>query len=365
MAGPLLTRRQLNRATLTRQLLTARADLDAVAAVRALAGLQAQEARPPFVGLWSRLAGFERESLRSALHSRQVVRATGLRATLHVVTADDYIDSRAQLEDMFSAGLRALGNRLAGLDREQTLAAARRHLADGPLTFNELRPRLVGDFPGVNDRALGYVTRLLLPLVVVPTDDTWAFPSTAAFIPAEQWLDRPVQSPATAGDLVLRYLAAFGPATVTDFQTWSGLARMRGTFDELRPRLLTFIDERRRELFDLPDAPRPDPDTPVPVRLLPEFDSVLLAHEDRSRVIADAHRGQVVTKNLRVNAVFLVDGEAAGLWSVERKRATATLKLRPFVRLPAAVRAEVTAEAEAALRFVQPDASMFHVIIAG
>jgi hypothetical protein len=363
MAGPLLTRRQLNRATLARQLLTERATLDVVAAVGQVAGLQAQEARPPYLGLWSRLAGFEREQLTAALHDRSLVRATGMRATLHIVTAQDYAAARAALEPMLGDGLRVLGNRRAGLDVEKTVAAARRHLAKRPMTFNELRPLLVADFPEVNDRALGYVSRLLVPLVMVPTDDPWAFPSTAEFTLAEKWLGHPI-APANPGELALRYLAAFGPASVADFQAWSGLARMRGVFDELRPKLQTFTDERKRELFDLPDAPRPPADRPVPVRLLPEFDNLMLAHDDRTRVIADEHRGQVVTKNLRVNAVFLVDGEAAGLWSVETKKTAVTVTLRPFGRLTKAVQAELATEAEAVARFIDPSARSHQATIA-
>jgi hypothetical protein len=307
------------------------------------------------------VAGFQRAHLSGALRDRSVVRATGIRATLHIVTADDYVAARPALVPMLTDGMRALGSRLAGLDVEETLAAARRHLASGPLTFNELRPLLVADFPAVNDRALGYVSRLLVPLVMVPTADDWGFPSTASFTLAEQWLGRPVSRDGAASDLVLRYLAAFGPATVTDFQTWSGLGRMRSVFDALRPQLATFTDTRRRELFDLPDAPRPAEDTPVPVRLLPEFDSLMLAHDDRTRVIADVHRPQVVAKNLRVNPVFLVDGVAAGLWSAQRSRATVSLSVRPFGRLSKAAWAELEGEADAVARFLHPDAAAVNI----
>ncbi len=364
MVRRVLTRRQLNRATLARQLLTVRADLKPVDAVSRLCGLQAQEARPPFIALWSRLADFRREDLHGALHARTLVRATGVRGTLHIVTAEDYIDSRAHLEPMLADGLRALGDRLAGLDVEQTVAAARRHLEGGPLTFSELRPLLAADFPDVNDRALGYATRLLVPLVMEPTDDVWGYPQAARFTLADQWLTRPIRSTTAAGDLVLRYLSAFGPASVADFQSWSGLGRMAPVFDDLRPRLDVLADDRGRELFDVPKAPRPGEGLAVPARLLPDFDSVLLAYDDRSRIIADEHRARVTTKNLRINAVFLVDGVAAGLWSVERRRASARMTLRPFGRLDAEARAAVTAEAEAALRFVAPDASIYDIIFA-
>jgi hypothetical protein len=363
MTVPTLSQRQLNRATLARQLLLAREPLDAAGAVRRLAGLQAQEPRPPFVGLWSRLVGFHRTDLLDALRARQLVRATFLRGTLHVLDAGDYRALRATLAPMLAEALRVLGDRATGLDPEKVLPVARELLADRPHTFNELRPRLLERFPEANDRALGFTVRTQLPLVMVPTEDRWGFPRDSAFTLAETWLGGPPAAAEAPEELVLRYLAAFGPASAVDAQTWSGRRGLAAVLDGLRPQLAVFRDERRRELFDLPGAPRPDPDLPAPVRFLPEFDNLLLSHGDRTRVLADPYRGQVFSKNLRVRATFLVDGFVAGSWAVERRRSTATLRLTPFGKLPAKARAELTAEGAALLRFVEEDADTTAVIV--
>src|SRR5262249_17732398 len=151
---------------------------------------------------------------------------------------------------------------------------------------------------------------------------------------AETWLEAPLSEDGSPRPLVLRYLAAFGPAAATDVQTWSGLPGMKSVLDGLRPQLRVFNDERGRELFDLPEGPRPDEDVVAPPRFLPEFDNLLLAHADRSRVLADEHRGLVVTRNLRVHATFLLDGFVRGTWDVKRKRRVATIHLRPFEPLP-------------------------------
>jgi hypothetical protein len=156
---------------------------------------------------------------------------------------------------------------------------------------------------------------------------------------------------------VVRYLEAFGPASVSDAQTWSGLAGLAAVFDQLRPKLRSFRDERGRELFDLPDAPRPDPDSDTPVRFLPEWDNLLLSHADRSRMIADAHRPALTTFNLRLPGTFLVDGFVAGLWVATRKKSNAVLELRPFVRLDPGTKAALESEGELLLRFMEPDAT--------
>ncbi|MEV4253356.1 winged helix DNA-binding domain-containing protein [Spirillospora sp. NPDC049652] len=352
-----LNLRQLNRATLARQMLLTREAVPVPEAVQRLGGLQAQEPKPPFFGLWSRLEGFRAKDLHTAVHDRSVVRATYLRGTLHLVSAADYAALRATLQPMLDGALKVLGDKAAGLDRPAVLAAARRHLTEGPRTFNELRALLQEDFPDVYDRALGYAVRMWLPLTMVPTDDRWGFPRTASFTPADTWLHTALSDGPDDEALALRYLAAFGPATAADAQTWSGTAACGAALERLRPRLRTFQDERGRELFDLPDAPRPDEDTPVPARFLPEFDNLVLAHADRRRVIADAHRPLLTTKNLRVRAVFLWDGFAAGLWELERKRKVATLRLRPFEPLPREAVTALTAEAESLLNFAEPDAT--------
>jgi hypothetical protein len=362
VAPDTLTERQLNRATLARQLLLAREPLGAAEAIGRLFGLQAQEAKPPFLGLWSRLEGFRREDLRAALGERHVVRATLMRATLHLLGADDYAAFRPALQPVMERAARgALRNRSAGLEIDRVLPAARRLLSERPRPFTELRSLLQEQFPEVDDRALGYTVRTHLPLVMVPADARWAFPSVASFTLADEWLGRSLPGSGTPAELVLRYLAAFGPATAADAQTWSGLQGLAAVFASLRSQLAVFRNERGREVFDLPGAPRPAGDVPVPARLLPEFDNLVLAHADRTRLLADEHRGALVTKNLRVRASFLVDGMVAGTWELERKRAAATLRMTPFRALPKRAVEELTAEAEGLLRFAEDDATTFDV----
>jgi hypothetical protein len=363
-AGTTLGVRELNRALLARQLLLSRARMTPLAAIAQLVALQAQVARPPFVGLWTRLHGFERAQLHQLLHDRHVVRATFLRGTLHLITAADFRAFRAALQPMLTAGFRAIiKDRADDLDLARLAAFAGTRL---PATFEQLRPQLAAAFSNHDERALGYAVRMHLPLVQVPTADPWAFPSSAAFASAEAWLARSAGSGASLVGpapltglvaLVRRYLAGFGPATVKDAQRWSGVPDLQPAFDALRPELLTFRDDKRRELFDLADAPRPAADTAAPVRFVPDFDNLVLGHDDRRRIVADEHRPALVTRNLMVKASFLVDGFVAGTWTIARTRHTATLTLAPFTALSRPTRAALEAEADTLLGFVEPDAT--------
>ncbi|WP_213455761.1 winged helix DNA-binding domain-containing protein [Rhizomonospora bruguierae] len=356
---PTLSLRRLNRATLARQSLLERSPAGIVLAVDALGGLQAQEARPPFLGLWTRSARFAEADLHRALHERALVRVTYLRGTLHITTAEQYLALRSTLRPVLESAVRVLGSRAATLEMDRVLPVARDLLAGQPRTFNELRPLLVAAFPEVDERALGYAVRTHLPLVMVPTQDRWAFPSVARFALADEWLGaEPAPDPEPAA-LVRRYLAAFGPATAADAQEWSGLRGLRQVLASMRDDLRVLRDDRGRELFDLPDAPLPDEDTPAPPRFLPEFDNLVLAHADRARVVPDAHRPLVVTKNLRVRATYLWDGFVHGTWRVDRKRGIATLRLSPYEPLPPGAADALAEEADALLRFSEPDATAY------
>ena len=364
--APELSLRALNRATLARQLLLERAALPVEAAVERLAGMQAQIPRPPYLGLWTRLAGFERETLSTALRERRIVRATAYRGTLHLLTADDLLSFRGALQPMLSRGMQSiLRNRTESFDMEALLAAARSYFAQQPATFDAARAHLAARFPVADERAMGYAVRTHLPLVQVPDESAWGFPAAAGFALADEWLGRPIPTGSDGlPNLVRRYLAAFGPASVTDAQNWSGLGGLRTTFEALRPELVTFRDARGRELFDLPDAPRPDEETPAPVRFVPEYDNLVLGHDDRSRIVADAHRPGLVTKNLQVPATFLVDGFVAGTFKVERKKKAATLTLTPFGKLLKKDLRALEAEGEALLAFVEPEAATREVVVA-
>lgn len=344
-----LTRRQLNRALLARQMLLGREKTTVLKTVARLGGLQAQLARPPFVGLWTRIEGFSRADLLDAIRRKRLVRATWLRGTLHLVTAADYLAFRGSLQPALDRGLSALGAKGKSLDRRQIEKAGRTFFGR-PATFDALRQSLATTLPADQVRAVAYATRLFVPLVQVPTDDAeWGYPGAAEFVLADRWLGKKVPMAAEPlAPLVTRYLAAFGPATVADAQAWSGLPGLAPVFDALRPSLVTFRDDRKRELFDLPDAPRPDADTPAPVRLLPEFDNAVLAHKDRARIIADAHRPLVTTKNLQVRATFLVDGFVAGTWSEAKGagKGRGRIVLEPFGRLSKAIAQALEEEGE-------------------
>jgi hypothetical protein len=358
-----LSRRALNRALLARQFLLARETTTPLRAVERLVGLQAQEARPPFIGLWSRLVKFARGDLTRLVHDRRLVRATAMRATIHLMRADDFVALRPALQPALTGGMKSvLGGRADGLDLADLVARSRRHFDAAHCTFESLRDHFERCGLGGDLRALAYVVRTHLPLVQVPADDApWGFPPRANFATAEAWLKRTLAAEARPDELILRYLGAFGPAAPADAQNWSGLRGLGEAFARLRPGLRTFRDEQGRELFDLPRAPRPSPDVPAPVRFLPEFDSLVLGHGDRTRVIADADRRALVTKNLRVPGTFLLDGFVAGTWKIQRAKHLARLVIQPFDALPKKLTGELNEEATALLRFAESDARAFEV----
>src|SRR5262245_31393763 len=283
----------LNRATLERQLLLCRSDMGVVEAVEHVVGLQAQIPLNPYSALWSRLVGFQPEALARLLEDRQVVRLPLMRSTIHVVSAADCLALRPLMQPVLDAELARhpeFGPALREVDLETVLAAARALLAEGPRTGPQLRAALAERFPEVNPAALAYACRKRLALVQVPPRGVWGQTAQVTSTTAEAWLGRPLSATPSLENVVLRYFAAFGPAAIADVSTWSRLTGLREVIERVRPRLRTFRDERGRELFDLPDAPRPDPDTHAPPRFLPEYDNVLLSHADRSRFYLDRER---------------------------------------------------------------------------
>ena len=360
-----LSVRALNRATLARQFLLKRESVPPLAVIERLAGMQSQWPRSPFVGLWSRLKTFRREELLGLLTSKKAVRGTMYRGTIHLVSAKDYRQFRPVLQPLLTKGMLAIVNkRFVDVEIDEIVKSAHSFLSKAPCTFEATRQQLVTLYPKTNDRAMGYITRMMLPLVMIPTDATWGFPTASEFGLAEKWLGKPVDKETGTGALIRRYLTAFGPGSVADAQTWSGLQGLKAEFELLRPKLVVLRDERGRELFDLPDAPRPDGDVPAPLRFLPDFDNLLLGHQDRTRVIADADKPGIFRAGLRVEPSVLVDGFAAASWKVERKKAVATLAIDPFAKLSKAVRTEMEGEAERLVRFMEPDAGTFAVTFA-
>jgi hypothetical protein len=367
MTPETLTLRQINRATLARQMLLERHRLPVEKAMERLVAMQAQFPRPPFVGLWSRLEGFERAELAGLLSRRKVVRTTFLRGTLHYVTTKDFLALRPLLQPGLDAGLKAiLRDRWDRLDMNELTAAARKILAKTPRTFEDIRAAFASGGAKTDVRAMAYSVRLTLPLVQVPvgSEAPWSFPANCSFALADEWLGRPLPRPKDdrPDALVLRYLAGYGPSSVADAQAWSGLPKLGDTFERLRKRLRVFRGEKGRELFDLPDAPRPKADVPAPVRFVPDYDNVIATRADE-RFVAKKDRPRIFLSALRIAATVLVDGFVVATWKIERKKTTATLVVAPFAPLSANARKELAAEGEALLRFAEPDAASGEVRI--
>ncbi len=362
MASRVLTLRELNRATLARQLLLGRVSLPIPAAIERLVGLQAQQASAPFVGLWTRLHDFDRADLAQLLADRTVIKATLMRGTLHLLTAEDYLLVRATLQPVLTLGFEAVSKgRAMGFTIDELITIAQPYIAAAPRTFAEISAMLSEWMPAADPGALRYGVRTHLPLVQIPVATGWSYPGNPQWTLAEAWLDRPIPPEEHLRLLIVRYLAAFGPASVTDIQTWSGLPKLKDAVAELKPELAVYRDEQNRELFDLPNMPLPAPDTPAPVRFLPEYDNLLLSHAKRTRIVADPYRPKVFLPGLRVAATVLVDGFVRGVWKIEKTKSAATLVIEPFELLSPRHRDELTAEGERLLRFVEPDAHTYEV----
>ncbi|MET9323012.1 winged helix DNA-binding domain-containing protein [Streptomyces sp. NPDC003038] len=346
---PVLDIRALNRATLARQLLLSRAEMSARDAVAHLVGLQAQNVKPPYFQLHARLAGFRPAELGRLMESRDVVRMVTMRSTIHTHTAHDALTLRPLVQPARDREVSYFRTGLAGVDLERLGELARAFVEAEPRTMGEIREELLKEWPHADPQSLSVAARCRLPLVQVTPRGVWGRSGQVRLTTVERWLGRPAGQAQPVDDVVLRYLAAFGPASVKDMQTWAGLTRLREAFERLRPGLVTFRDENGVELFDLPDGPRPDADTPAPPRFLPEFDNLLLSHADRSRVIAPEFKGRVWTGN-QAHRTLLVDGFFAGVWKLEREgdrdrdRDVVTVEL--FRDVSKALRDEIVAEAE-------------------
>jgi hypothetical protein len=330
-----------------------------------LVGMQAQAPNAAYVGLWTRLTGFDPAELGRLLTERAVVRMTLMRATIHLATARDAVALRPVLQPVVERQFTALpfARHLSGVDTEELLAAARTLLAQRPRTRAELAPLLSERWPDRDADSLVYAISYRVPLVQVPPRGVWGSSGPAAWTPVESWLDLPLGADSAPDTAVLRYLAAYGPASTMDVQAWSGLTRLKEVLERLRPRLRTFRDEQGRELFDLPDAPLPGADVPVPPRFLPKYDNVLLSHADRGRVITDRRPVVLFPGNGAAMGNLLVDGFYRATWKITRTGGTATLTVDPFARVSNKDVAEVSAEGVRLLEFVAPDAPEHDVVV--
>lgn len=331
-------------------------------ALEHVVGMQAQAPNPPYLGLWTRLDGFALADLATLVRERKAVRIALMRSTIFLVTARDALRLRPVLHaELLRWGTSLHRKGLEGVDVNALAAADRALVEEAPRTWAELGPMLSERWPSADRTALVGMARTILPLVQIPPRGIWGESGPAAHTTAEQWLGQPLAAEIAPDDMVMRYLAAFGPASVRDAQHWCGLKRLNAVMVRLRPRLVTFRDENGIELFDLPDAPRPDEDTPAPVRFLPEFDNVLLSHADRARIISESDRVRLFTVNGIIRASILVDGFVRGMWTIERTRDTAALVIDPFVPLAPADRRALEEEGERLVRFAAAGAARHEV----
>lgn len=354
-----LSQRQLNRALVERQLLARRSPLSVEAALEHLVGMQSQVPRDPFIGLWSRLEAFHPDALSTLMLERRAVRASLMRATIHLVTARDALRIRPLMQAVSGQVYATSPPRqpnVAEHELDEILAVGRTLLDEEPRTAKALKALLEDRLPGRDPATLSRAVLFLLPLVQVTPRGVWGASHQPAWTTIESWLGRSLEPNPSPDDLFLRYLAAFGPATMPDFRAWSRLRGLSDLASRLRPRLLSFRDERGRELLDLPDAPRPDEETPLPPRFLPGFDNALLSHADRTRIISEPFRKAIGSKNGLFDATYLVDGFVHGTWKIERVRDTATLIVSPFAPFPAGQHHELVAEGARLLTLIAPDA---------
>lgn len=352
--GATLDRRTLNRTLLARQLLLERVELPALAAVERLVAIQAQVPLDPYVGLWSRLRDFDPVAFGQLLLDRKLVRMTLMRATLHLASSRDGLRLRPLLQRALERSFASspFARNLAGLDLEPLLARGIERVEREPLTTAELGILLASEWPDRDPSSLAYAVRYLAPLVQVTPRGVWGKSLQAKLTTLDAWLGGCTAPRATASQLVLRYLRAFGPAAAADLRTWSGLAGLGVVLERLRPRLRVYRDETGRELYDVPDGLFAAADAPAPVRLLPQYDNVFLSHADRSRILervrwdsSFAHRGTV-----------FVDGFLAGAWRLHDPRREAKLAIELRTRVSARELRDARAEGEALLAFLTPEA---------
>ncbi len=333
-----LTARELNRALLARQLLLERADVGLPAALELMGCLQAQYAPSMYIGLWSRVVGFRRDDLTRALQHREVVQGTLMRVTIHLVSSADYWPLALAVRDARrTLWVRASRHAVSAEDLAEAAALLRERMRDGPVRRSEI-DQLVG-----KERAIG--AGLWADFIRVPPSGTWERRRADSYGAAEDWLGPPpadLDVGRAIEHLVRRYLTGFGPATAADIADWGGLRTGEVVAVLERLDVPRFTDEDGRDLYDLPDAPIPDADTPAPVRFLPTWDASLLVHARRKGVIAEEHRPRVFsTKTPQSVCTFLVDGRVAGTWRYEKGE----VRLSPFDPLAPAVIAEVEEEA--------------------
>jgi Winged helix DNA-binding domain len=347
-----LSRRELNRALLQRQQLLRRESGTVAELIERLVGLQAQAPLASYVALWSRLEDFDPAELSELMTSRQAVRTSLMRATIHLVTADDCLRLWRLMHPVADRGLRgAFGKRLAGTDIDAIVAFGAGLLSQAPYSRSQLGDVLGERWPDWDATAMAYAVSYLTGTVQVTPRGVWGQTGPAALQTIESWLGRSPLADPSIDNVVRRYLAAFGPASVADVQQWSGLTKLREVVDRLRPGLRVYADEDGRELFDVPDGPLPDAETQAPVRFLPEYDNLLLSHADRRRVNPSGRPVPLPPGNGAAIGTLLIDGDYAADWRHHRG-ASPVLKVVTHQPITAEARDAVEAEATALLSLI-------------
>ena len=360
MAPEHLSNRQLNRATLARQMLLERVAMSPYDAVRDLVGLQAQTPQSWYLSLWSRLSDFDPVATGRLIEERRLVRIPVMRSTIHLVTDDDALLLRSFTQPSIDRSLRVVwARRLEGIDLRAITDEVLAFVGEAPHTPTDLLEHLDARWPGVDRVTMANAVRALVPLVQAPPRGVWRRSGAVKLAALEAWIGRAAPAKSDPESIVRRYLGAFGPASVMDAQAWSGVTRLGEVFERLRPTLVTFSDDAGRELFDLPDAPRPDPDTPAPVRFLADFDNVLLSHADRSRFIGEVERKLFTYVDGPYPGMVMLDGLAVGQWHLRRDAGAVTAVVRLVRSLSAGEEEAVRSEADAMLRFSVPDATEY------
>jgi len=332
-------------------------------AVEHLCGLQAQTTTSWYAGLWTRLRDFTPDQVVDLMLSRKLVRIALMRSTIHLVTDRDCRFMRPLVQSVSERSFAGnWGKNLPGVDLDEVVAAGRQMLEETPLTFAALGQRLAERWPGRDGPSMAQALRVYAALVQPPPRGLWGHSGLAVHTTAEKWLGRPLDADPSIDTLMLRYLAAFGPATPNDAGTWSGLTRLGEVFDRLRPKLRTFADEQGRELFDLPDAPRPGSDVPAPVRFLYDFDNLLLSHADRTRVLDPQRRTLLQPTMNLVRGPILIDGFVEAAWRAEASKKAAVLTITYAARAPKKLVAHVEREGRELLEFLAPQAGTKEVV---
>ena len=278
-----------------------------------------------------------------------------MRSTIHLTSATDAAMLFALLETFqYQRTMTGtpFGKRLRDLDHDDLRRVAREIVEESPRSTAELGPLLVERFPGHDGEAMAISSTRFVPMVQVTPRGLWRESGQTRWTTAESWLGIPLAESPSRQDLVLRYLAAFGPASVMDMQNWSGLTKLKSDFEALRPNLTTFRNEQGKELFDLPDATRPPADSPAPVRFLPVYDNLVLGHSDRSRFFAE---DTSIPENAGLGrdvGTILVDGFVRGIWKQETAKRTATLRVQLLDGCPNDAQAEVATEGERLITFL-------------